>query len=103
MANIVQELFPQQSPLQIFQHTIALLPIPPVTANELLNAVNRVNVNKTPGLDGMQDKILKIAAQKRIDILCELFKNQDGVLPEPSYQKQINHRKYHLPIDPFVC
>ena len=79
MANIVKGLF-----LRVFQHTTALLSIPPVTASEVLSAVNRVDVNKIPGLDGIPNKILKIAAQKRMDIFCELFTTclLDVVFPE---------------------
>ena len=51
MTNRVKGLFPQQSS---FQHTIVLLSI--VTANEVLNAANKVDVNKTPGLNGITKK-----------------------------------------------
>ena len=76
------QALPQKWQIAIFKYLTA---IPPITANEVLNAVNGVDVNKTPGLDGIPNKILKIAAQKRIDIFCELFTTcvQDGVFPEP--------------------
>ena len=60
IVNIVKGLLRQQSALRVFQHNTTLQSIPTVTANDVLNAVNRVDIKKTLGLDRIPNGILKL-------------------------------------------
>ena len=51
ISEIVCSLFPQQQPLRTLSYENTLMLIPPVTPEEILSAAERIDINKSPGLD----------------------------------------------------
>ena len=63
--------------------------IPPVTPDEVLSAVERIDNNKTPGLDGIPNRVLKVAMKNHTDLFCCLYTTcfNEGVFPN-SWKRQ---------------
>lgn len=90
LRRIVTSLFPKQrdSVYQV-EYAVEEEVIPLITAEELMNACNRVGTSKAPGPDGIPNIALKTAIKARPDIFIEMYNAciTEGVFPGP-WKKQ---------------
>lgn len=86
LKNIVETLFPQ-SPTMTVTHISREAdaePIPTITEVELREACKKIKDRKTPGPDGVPNKALKAAIQKRPDMFIKTMQKclDEGVFPD---------------------
>ncbi len=75
----------------------------PITAKELMTAVNKLKLNKSSGPDSIPNEVIKASAPIMLEILLKLFNSilNNGVYP-PSWNKaylSLLHKKEN-PLDP---
>lgn len=84
LENIVKTLFPARNNtlINVPEETNASN-IPRLTSEEVMKACRRFKDNKTPGPDGIPNKVFKLAVVKRPDLFVKVFETclHEGVFP----------------------
>lgn len=92
MANIVTGLFLRRNTtVTNSQQLPSQDTIPPVTIEEVQEAANQIKSNKTPGLDGIPNQVVKIAINKRPELFSQLYSVclQEGTFPRRWKQQRL--------------
>ena len=90
LRNIVCELFPTVMEIECLENEPAQTEnIPRITPDELRQACAKIKNGKTPGPDGIPNKVLKLAMEKFPEIFLQVFNQclQEGVFPK-AWRKQ---------------
>lgn len=85
LSTIVEELFPNSPNISYdIVWPNEEVHVPPLTTDELLLACKNIGDNKAPGPDGIPNKALKVAIQKRPDIFAGTMHKclAEGIFPE---------------------